>query len=731
MTKEPNDPAFEISFSVGLTGNTIAYNEESPRRRVTDGNTLAAIATAVPDAVGEQSNAVRIDSSGYRVRMVAGTERRLLPAAAVEATLTPLGGDGRVITVDSSPSLRKDTYPEGNLDGKITTDDAAITAKTPTTPYYVDTSNNVVDSNGKSVYIRTGPGVSSPSSDPYVYTRAKYNPNVPNVNPVPVGYRFDYNEESINVAVNPAANISIRVKGTNVYPPSVATTGGPPPAAVTWTGTPTLTEQSGILKSSMTLLFDTQTPGTYTVKIADSTPDHDFPRNAVPLDLGTTTGTRPRRAEMEFTLYVTEARNTTIYTIGALRPTGTGTTPYLRVDTGKDLEQINDDFKVTKGADGTTDLESTDNPELRYKVISGNGTLYAAADSQADPYRGPNQDLTVHHLALVFLNTNGTTNEVSVSVAGRDRQTHPATIVYEYSGDSPARSPNTNPNPNPNPTPRTPTTVTVSPTTISGAPGSTRTLTITGPTTAQLTIGSLNFSVAGGAVSPSSGTGSLTSTLTLPSTVGAYSLTVNDAGTPVQTVRVNVTTTTTGTTPTTGTLSISVPFSGAPGSTQTATITATGSGGTAASGVTITLAVTNGGGTFNPARVTTGPDGTAVSVLTRGSAVGTNYFATANATRYTEARTRISIATGSTPPTTGTTPPTTGTTPTVSGSASSIRINGQATRTGTVNQQLAAPLVIEVLDSNGRSVGDVRVIFRVRTGQGTAFAAREWTCDRS
>ena len=273
----------------------------------------------------------------------------------------------------------------------------------------------------------------------------------------------------------------------------------------------------------------------------------------------------------------------------------------------------------------------------------------------------------------------------------------------------------TTPPPTPPPTTTTPTppTVSVSPTSISGAPGSTQTLTITGPTTAQLTIGGLNFSVAGGTVSPSSGTGNLTSTLTLPSTVGTYSLTVNDAGTTVQTVSVNVTTATTPT-QTTGTLSISVPFSGAPGSTQTATLTATGSDGTAASGVTVTLAVTNGGGTFNPASVTTGDTGTATSTLTRGTTAGTNYFATATATGYTEARTRITITGGSTPPTT-----TTPTTPAVSGDPSSLTINGQATRSGvTVNQALAAPLVVEVLDSNGRSVAEARVVFQVKTGQG-------------
>ena len=360
-------------------------------------------------------------------------------------------------------------------------------------------------------------------------------------------------------------------------------------------------------------------------------------------------------------------------------------------------------FTTTKGY-----LRTTAGYELSESPVNGPATQ-VKAQTDVNGKASVGYDLVNHSgtadvIAVIRSATTSTSpyeRRVTFNINGTGSTTPPAT-------QQPTQQPTT-----------TPTTFTVSPSTITGAPGSTQTLTITGPTTAQLTIGGLDFSVAGGTVSPSSGTGSLTSTLTLPSTVGTYTLTVNDGGTTVQTVSVNVTTATTTPTQTTGALSISLPFSGAPGSTQTATITATGSDGNLASGVVVTLAVTNGGGTFSPTSVTTGTEGTAVSVLTRGSTIGTNYFVTANARGYTEARTRISIGTGSTPPTTTTpTTPTTGTTPTVSGSASSITINGQATRTGTVNQQLAAPLVVEVLDSNSRSVADARVIFRVRSGQG-------------
>ena len=53
-----------------------------------------------------------------------------------------------------------------------------------------------------------------------------------------------------------------------------------------------------------------------------------------------------------------------------------GTTLYLRVDTGKAIEHISDDFVVTP---------DPGNLEIRYRVASGSGTLYAA-ETEYDRY---------------------------------------------------------------------------------------------------------------------------------------------------------------------------------------------------------------------------------------------------------------------------------------------------------------------------------------------------------
>ena len=272
------------------------------------------------------------------------------------------------------------------------------------------------------------------------------------------------------------------------------------------------------------------------------------------------------------------------------------------------------------------------------------------------------------------------------------------------------------------PTQPTTTTFTVSPTSISGAAGSTQTLTVSAPSTARVSVGNIDFTTAGGSASPATRTGSGTITLTLPSTAGTYSLTVF-AGASSTTVSVTATEATTTTPTQTGTLSVSVPFSGAIGSQEDARVTATDSDGNPASGVVVSLSVTNGGGVFTPNSVITETNGTTTSTLTRGTTAGTDYFVTANATGYTEYRTRISNT--GTPPTTGSTPtpPTTPTTPTTTptstaGTPNLISIEGEATRAGTANEALDAPLVVEVLDNKGSGVRNARVTFRVRTGQG-------------
>ena len=89
---------FEISFTVGLTSPTTAYDDQSPRRRITDHND-------VPDtwppgsyaASTDDGDATRIDSSGYQVWYIGSTAYRF--TADEDSDLRPTGGDGRELSL--------------------------------------------------------------------------------------------------------------------------------------------------------------------------------------------------------------------------------------------------------------------------------------------------------------------------------------------------------------------------------------------------------------------------------------------------------------------------------------------------------------------------------------------------------------------------------------------------------------------------------------------------------
>ena len=262
----------------------------------------------------------------------------------------------------------------------------------------------------------------------------------------------------------------------------------------------------------------------------------------------------------------------------------------------------------------------------------------------------------------------------------------------------------------------TPLTLTVSPTSLTGRPGSTQTISVTASETAQ--VGNIVFGEflnAGGSASPSSNSGTFTSVLTLPSTEGQYDLVVG-IGSTRRTVTVTVSSTAPGT-PTGGTVSVSsiTPGSGAPGTPSTVTVTATDEDGDPVANVVVTLRITAGGGTFSPATVTTGANGTATSTLTRGSTPSSNYFITASATGYTF---QSGLSSGERLTITGTESPGGGSTPRDAGEADSIDVYDGNNQRGTPNSRLAEPLVIEVVDSNNRPVSRERVTFRTTRGSG-------------
>ena len=260
-------------------------------------------------------------------------------------------------------------------------------------------------------------------------------------------------------------------------------------------------------------------------------------------------------------------------------------------------------------------------------------------------------------------------------------------------------------------------TLSVSTTSLTGRPGSTSNIIVTASALAQ--IGNIVFGEflnAGGRVSPTSGSGTFTSTLTLPSTDGVYNLVIS-MGSQRRTVTVTVSSTAALGAQTGGILTIETDVSGRPGDLKTVTVRTTNADGTLAEGVVVRLRVTAGGGSFSPASVTTEANGTATSTFTRGSTVGSNHFisATTTPTGYNTSDSRgvrITIS-GSEPPPAGDT-----STPRAVGEPDSIDVYDGDGQRGVPNVRLAEPLVVEVVDANDDPVSNVRVRFRTTIGSG-------------
>ena len=302
---------------------------------------------------------------------------------------------------------------------------------------------------------------------------------------------------------------------------------------------------------------------------------------------------------------------------------------------------------------------------------------------------------------------------------------HEKQVIFTIYGRGGAPTPDPTPDPGPIPDPVTiirevsppePRLI-IEPSTLTGGPGSTYKLTIRAVDASgiavsvpRVAVSNLAFIQAGGQVSPVTITAPITANVTLPSTPGQYKLSAAATGYQDATVDITVAA---------GTLSVLIdPVGGAPGTRSTVTVTATNAGGRTRN-VSVTLGITTGGGTLSPSLVTTNTNGTAISILTRGRALGDNYFVTATADGYTQrsvlaagervviSETQIS-ATGSTPPAQ----------PGASGVAAELNVDDGNQQVGSLNSRLAEPLVVEVLDANDNPVENARVRFRTTIGSG-------------
>ena len=280
----------------------------------------------------------------------------------------------------------------------------------------------------------------------------------------------------------------------------------------------------------------------------------------------------------------------------------------------------------------------------------------------------------------------------SISVIEGTRITQLQEVTFNVRGGSSGGSGTDDP-PDPDPTP----TITFSPTSLSGAAGTTQSLTVNAGTGPARLVNAAAFISAGGTVTQGSGNNW---SVTLPDTAGSnYRITFGASGYDDRTVPVIVTAPlANGTlTPTLGTRS---------GTQQPITVRAV-RGGSVQSGVNITIT----GGATSYSR-STGTTGSISLILTLPTATSAHRL-TVSATGYDPATITAAAPQQETEDT-----PQTPTETDTAAAADSIQISGEAFPTGTVNTALTQPLTVRVLDRNGNGVRDVKVTFRVTSGQG-------------
>ena len=256
------------------------------------------------------------------------------------------------------------------------------------------------------------------------------------------------------------------------------------------------------------------------------------------------------------------------------------------------------------------------------------------------------------------------------------------------------------------PPPSTPTnSLTITPTTISGEPDDTETITVNALTAGGTTVPGVlitlslpsDFTVAGGSASSTSGTTPFTSTLTLADDADVYVISADAPGYDSTSTVVTVTASALGT------LTIS-PSGTAVNGEQRVNITARTSGGAIPAGA-VPVTLSGSGFTTTRATVLTGTVSTNVTLPTTAA----TYTLTVRATGYNPATTRLTVSTT--------------TTRGPAGEADSVEIDGQRQLSGTVNQVMR--LRVRVLDANDNGVSDVRVAFRVLApGRGTFSGGR-------
>ena len=350
QSKRPGEK-FDITFRAALKSPTRAYSTGTPRRLVNSG-------TASDNLEGTNT----IDAQGYVVTYATnGVAYRNTGTAST--SLTANGNPTTILAVDPRPQYNTVSR----------TDDRTTLKGTPVFAgnVLVNTARQVHDDNGKLVYARTGDGThaipavvtngvvttEAVPANPFVYTLVdRVEPN----SALDTSDQYDYNNEQVTVTSDKSITLVNTSDNQNVLTFAVSN----PTLSADMLETATFTP----LKPQVTLSCRIQTAGEYTITIMDSTPMYDFPKDVAP----------PTPSVITFTLYVAEDLADDPTHVVAAKGTS-------RIDADGSNEAVSSRFGVyavpyTRASTVVTD----GNRNIRYRVISGSGTLYVGERDRED-----------------------------------------------------------------------------------------------------------------------------------------------------------------------------------------------------------------------------------------------------------------------------------------------------------------------------------------------------------
>ena len=288
--KEPNDVPFELQFSVDLTRPTDINDFNVNSRHTTASVADIGYASEASTRADVSASATITTDTAYSANTPT-THYYTVTTTTVNNTSIP--GVALTLTTNARSWATEDSADVDESRSYTRASAADMAAAGGTRADVPARATITTDATGAGAYAAN-------DTHYYTVTTTTVNTSITGValtlttntrNWATESEAFYYNDEQISISITITGDTitgnPITLKGSNYVVPTGST----------------LTERSGVLTSSMTLVCDISEAGSYTITIMDSTDEGDYPPGRAPVTNLNEAGIRP--SEETFTLLVT------------------------------------------------------------------------------------------------------------------------------------------------------------------------------------------------------------------------------------------------------------------------------------------------------------------------------------------------------------------------------------------------------------------------------------------